>query len=69
MDKNKRERDIGDLELTIKLLYEENLIMILATKINSVNAINYDQFVYSTQFNIKQPKTYARAMPSFHTAQ
>lgn len=29
---------------------------------NLVNAKNYNQFVYTTQFDIKEPKTYPRAM-------
>lgn len=36
--------------------------MILATKINSVNARDYDQFVCATQFDTEEPKTYARAI-------
>lgn len=62
MDEDKEERDIEDLKSTMKLSYEVDPIGILATKINSVNIINYDQFVCSTQFDIKEPETYARAI-------
>lgn len=44
-------------------LNEEDLIVLLATKINSVNAKNYDQLVYTTQFDTEEPETYARAIP------
>lgn len=40
-------------------LYKEDLILFLATKINLVNTKNYNQFVCTTQFDIKEPKTYA----------
>ena len=42
--------------------HEENPIVLLATKINSVNARNYYQFVCTTQFDTEEPETYARAM-------
>ena len=50
-------------------LHEEDPIILLATKINSINARNYDQFVCTTQFDIKEPETYARAMQGLHAAQ
>ena len=62
MDEDKQKRDIGDLEPTINPSHKEDPIMILATKINSVNVMNYDQFVYSTQFDIKKLEMYARAI-------
>lgn len=34
---------------------KEDPIMIPFTKINSVNATNYNQFVCATQFDIKKP--------------
>ena len=34
----------------------------MATKINSVNARNYEQFVFATQFDTEQPGTYTRAI-------
>ena len=40
MDEDKEERDIRDLKPTIKPLHKEDPIMILAIKINSVNATN-----------------------------
>lgn len=43
--------------------------MILATKINSVNATDYDQFVCATQFDIEEPETYARAVQGPYAAQ
>ena len=42
VDKDKEEKDIGDLEPTIKSSYKEDPIMILATKINYVNTSYYD---------------------------
>lgn len=33
--------------------------MILATKINTVNAKDYDQFVFAMQFDIEELETYA----------
>lgn len=35
---------------------------ILATKINSANAVDHDQFTSFTQFDIEEPETYSRAM-------
>lgn len=37
-------------------------IKILATKIHSVNAINQDHFACSTQLDVEEPETYARAI-------
>lgn len=37
-------------------------IKILATKIHSVNAINQDHFACSTQLDVEESETYARAM-------
>lgn len=34
-------------------LNKKDAIVLLAIKINSVNAKNYDQFIYVTQFEIK----------------
>lgn len=45
-----------------EFLYEEDPIIILAIKINSVNAGDYNQFVCVTQFDTEEPETYARAM-------
>ncbi len=45
---------------------EEDPMVLLATKINSVNASNYDQFVYATQFDTEKPETYGRAMQALH---
>ena len=58
VDEDKEKRDIGDLEPTIKLSYEKDSIMILVTKINSVNVTNYNQLVCLTQFNIEKSETY-----------
>ena len=40
-------------------LYKKNPTVLLVTKINSINAKNYNQFVYTIQFNIKEQKTNA----------
>ena len=37
---------------------EEDPIVLLAIKINSVNARNYDQFVCATQFDTEEPEIY-----------
>lgn len=42
--------------------HEEDPMVLLATKINSVNARNDNQFVCATQFDTEEPETYARAM-------
>ena len=42
---------------------------ILATKINSANTIDHDQFTSSTQFDVEEPKTYSRAMQCPHAAE
>lgn len=47
---------------------EKDLIMILATKINSDNATNYNQFVYAMQFDIDKPETYVQAKQGTYTA-
>lgn len=41
---------------------EKDPIIILITKINSVNAANYNQFVCAAQFDIEESETYAGAM-------
>lgn len=41
-----------------EFLNKKDPIVLLAIKINSVNAKNYNQFVYTTQFDTKEPKTY-----------
>lgn len=48
---------------------EEDPMMILATKINSANAVNHDQFTSSTQFDVEEPETYSRAMQGPHAAE
>lgn len=45
---------------------EEDPIRIWATKINLTNIIDHDQFTNSTQFDIKETKTYFRAMQSLN---
>ncbi len=69
-DANERERELqaekratrvcNDLQLDQpESPNEEDPMVLLATKINSVNAINYDQFVFATQFDTEEPETYA----------
>ena len=50
-------------------LYKKDLIVLLATKIDSVNARDDNQFVYTTQLYIKEPETYAQAMQKPNTTQ
>ena len=47
---------------------EENPMRILATKINSANAVDYDQFTSSTQFDVEEPEMYSRVMQGPHAA-
>lgn len=47
----------------------EDLVVLLASKVYTVNAEDLDQFVYSTQFDVKKPETYARAMQGLNAAQ
>lgn len=44
----------------------ENPLVLLATRLSSANAGDLDQFVCSTQFDMKEPETYTRAMQSAH---
>ncbi len=41
---------------------------ILATKINSANAVDHDQFSNSTQFDVEESETCSRAMQGPHAA-
>lgn len=43
--------------------------MLLASKVYIVNARNLDQFVFSIQFDIKEPETYVREMEGLNAAQ
>lgn len=45
-----------------KSLNKEDSIILLAIKINIVNARNYNQFLYVMQFDIEEPKTDAQVM-------
>lgn len=49
--------------------HKENLIILLATKINLVNVKNYNQFVCTMQFDTKRPEIYAQAMQELNTTQ
>lgn len=40
----------------------EDPLKILATKINSANAVDQDQFACSTQLDVEEPETYVRSM-------
>lgn len=41
---------------------QDDPLRILATRINSANAVDQDQFACSTQLDIEEPETYSRAM-------
>lgn len=43
--------------------------MLLASKIYIVNERNLDQFVFSIQFDVKEPKTYIREIKGLNAAQ
>lgn len=47
----------------------KDLIVLLASKIYTVNAEDFNQFVCSIQFNVKEPKTYVKAMQGLNAAQ
>ena len=49
-------------------LKHEDPLKIFATRINLANAADEDQFVSSTQFDVKESKTYARAMQGLNAA-
>ena len=40
----------------------EDPLKILATRINLANSADQDLFIYSAQFDVKEPETYAHAM-------
>ena len=44
-------------------------VVFLASKVYTVNIRDLDQFVCSTQFDVKEPTTYARAMQGPNAAQ
>lgn len=46
---------------------EANPIKIFAIKIYSTNSLDQDDFICATQFGIKEPKTYVRAMQDLNT--
>lgn len=76
---NSWDEDKGEMELPqadndlqpgqSESLHKEDPIVLLATKINSVNARNYDQSVCTTQFDTEEPETYAQAMQGPNTTQ
>ena len=45
-----------------EFLHEKDPIIILATKINSVNTKDYNEFVCAMQFDTEELETYAQAM-------
>lgn len=47
----------------------EDPVVLLASKVYTVNAGDLDQFVCSTQFDVEEPETYARAMQGPNAAQ
>ncbi len=47
---------------------KEDPMRILATKINSANAVDQDQFANSTQFDVEEPETYSKTMQGPHAA-
>lgn len=47
---------------------KKDSIRILAIKINSINAVDHDQFTSSTQFDVKKSEIYSRAMKGLHAA-
>lgn len=49
--------------------HEEDLMVLLATKINLINARNYNQFICATQLDTKEPETYVWAIQGPNTTQ
>lgn len=47
----------------------EDLLRILATRINLINTFDQDQFVYSTQFDVEEPEIYSRVMQDPNSAE
>ena len=48
---------------------QDDPLKILATRINLANAVDQDQFARSTQLDIEEPETYARAMQGPNAAE
>lgn len=46
----------------LKLPHKKNLIILIMTKINLINARNYNYFIYIMQFDIKKLEIYTQAM-------
>lgn len=59
----------GTSQADINEAPESDPIRILATKIHSTNAVDQDHFACSTQLDVEEPETYARAMQGPNTAQ
>ena len=55
-------KDLQLSETIDPLIHAEDPAVLLATKIHSANAGDLDHFVGSTQFDVEEPETYARAM-------
>ena len=52
-----------------KFLNKDDLIILLATKINLANIGDYDQFVYSILFDTEELKTYVPAIQGLNLIQ
>ena len=55
-------KDLQLSETINPLIQAEDPAILLATKIHSANAGDLDHFIGSTQFDVEEPETYARAM-------
>lgn len=55
-------KDLQLSETIDPLIHAEEPAVVLATKIHSANVGDLDHFVGSTQFDVEEPETYARAM-------
>lgn len=60
------QQDVSSEDL---LLNAEDPAVLLATKVHSANAADLNQFVCSTQVDIKEPETYERAIQGPNAAQ
>ena len=69
--------DVNDEGIEVRLTQTEedtkpgykDPLRILATRINLANAVDQDQFVCSTQFDVEEPETYSRAMQGPNSAE
>lgn len=62
--------NVNIIQLTENARRKEKKVLteLLATKINSANAVDHNQFTSSTKFEVKKPKIYSRVMQGLYAA-